>query len=192
VIIILGLVIFMRSWVQSTVSTYIPQVYKAQGFSTVDASNILFSILLPLAIGGLIGGTLSDKIGRRRVLIASTGLIGPALWGMMHMTGAAAYLLGPVLGVAIGASMPVTLVMAQSLVPRGLGLMSGIVLGFTFVAGAIGVGITGIVADQIGLLPMMTVNAVLPVAAAVLAFFLPDDRPGITQMSGQAQGLPLQ
>jgi FSR family fosmidomycin resistance protein-like MFS transporter len=191
-IITLGLVIFLRSWVQSSVSTYIPQVYKAQGFSTAEAGNILFSILLPLAIGGLIGGTLSDKIGRRRVLIVSTGLIGPALWGMMHATGVAAYLLGPVLGVAIGASVPVTLVMAQNLVPRGLGLMSGIVLGFTFIAGAIGVGINGVVADQVGLVPMMVINASLPVAAALLAFFLPDDRPGVAQMSGQAQGLPLQ
>ena len=177
VVIMLGLVIFFRSWVQSSVSTYIPQVYKAQGFSTTEASNVLFSILLPLAIGGLIGGTLSDKIGRRRVLIVSTGLIGPALWGMLHTAGAASYIWGPVLGVAIGASLPVTLVMAQNLIPRGLGLMSGVVLGFTFIAGAIGVAVNGIAADQIGLLPTMSINAALPLAAAALAFFLPEDRP---------------
>jgi FSR family fosmidomycin resistance protein-like MFS transporter len=68
--------------------------------------------------------------------------------------------------------------MAQSLIPRGLGLMSGIVLGFTFIAGAIGVAVNGILADQIGLLPMMNLNALLPLAAAAFAFFLPDDRPG--------------
>ncbi len=179
VIVTLGLVIFFRSWVQSTVSTYIPQVYKAQGFSTAEASNILFAILLPLAIGGLIGGTLSDKIGRRRVLIGSTGLIGPTLWGMLHIGGAAGFVLGPLLGVAIGASLPVTLVMAQSLIPRGLGLMSGVVLGFTFVAGAIGVGISGIFADQVGLLQTMSINAILPLIAAALAFLLPDYRPNV-------------
>ncbi len=192
VIIILGLVIFLRSWVQSSVSTYIPQVYRAQGFSITDAGNILFSILLPLAIGGLIGGTLSDRIGRRWVLIVSTGLIGPALWGLLHSTGVASYILGPLLGVAIGASLPVTLVMAQSLIPSGLGLMSGVVLGFTFIAGAIGVGVSGIFADQLGLLQTMSINAVLPGFAAELAFFLPDDRQGVAQMSGQVQDLPLQ
>ena len=191
VIIALGLVLFLRSWVQTSISTYIPQIYKAQGASNQEAGNILFSILLPLAIGGLIGGTLSDKIGRRRVLIASTVLIGPALWGMLHITGPAAYLLGPLLGVAIGASVPVTLVMAQNLVPRGLGLMSGVVLGFTFIAGAIGVGINGVLADQIGLVPTMTINAALPVAAALLAFFLPDDRPGVGAPA-QASALPIQ
>ena len=189
VILTLGLVIFFRSWVQSSVSTFIPQIYKAQGASNQEASNILFAILLPLAIGGLIGGTLSDRIGRRSVLIVSTGLIGPALWGMLHLSGVAAYLLAPVLGVAIGASLPVTLVMAQSLVPRGLGFMSGVVLGFTFIAGAIGVGVNGVIADQIGLLPMMVINAALPVAAAFLAFFLPDDRPGV-KMQPDLQTLP--
>ncbi len=177
VIVTLGLVIFFRSWVQNSVTTYIPQVYKAQGFSTAEAGNVLFSILLPLAIGGLIGGMLSDKIGRRRVLIVSTALIGPALWGLLHVAGPAAYVLGPLLGIAVGASLPVTLVMAQNLVPRGLGLMSGVALGFTFIAGAIGVGANGVIADQIGLLPTMTINAAFPVIAAALAFMLPDDRP---------------
>ncbi len=176
-VITLTLVIFLRSWIHSSVSTYVPQVYRVQGFSTEFASNVLFSILLPLAIGGLIGGTLSDKIGRRRVLIVSTGLSSPALWGLMHTAGPASFILGPVLGLAIGASLPVTLVMAQSLIPRGMGLVSGIVLGFTFIAGAIGVAINGVIADQVGLLPTMTFNALLPLAAAALAFFLPDDRP---------------
>ena len=177
VISVLMLVMFLRSWVQSSVSTYVPQVFKAFGYSNADAGTVLFSILLPLAIGGLIGGTLSDKIGRRRVLIVSTALSGPLLWLMLFANGPSVYFAGALLGLATGASTPVTLVMAQSLVPRGLGLMSGIVLGFTFISGAVGVAITGVFADQIGLLQTMNLNAALPVIAAALAFLLPDDRP---------------
>jgi len=177
VIVVLMLVMFLRSWLHSSVSTYIPQMFKSFGYSNADAGNVLFSILMPLAIGGLIGGTLSDKIGRRRVLIATTVLCGPALWVLLQSDGAMVYGAGVVLGLLMGASTPVTLVMAQSLVPRGLGLMSGIVLGFTFIAGAIGVAISGVMADYIGLLQTMNVNASLPVIAAILAFLLPDDRP---------------
>ena len=177
VIIVLMLVMFLRSWVQSSVSTYVPQVFKSFGYSNADAGTVLFSVLLPLAIGGLIGGTLSDKIGRRRVLIVSTALSGPLLWLLLFTNGPSVYFAGALLGLATGASTPVTLVMAQSLLPRGLGLMSGIVLGFTFISGAIGVAISGVFADQIGLLQTMNLNAALPVIAAALAFLLPDDRP---------------
>ena len=170
------LVVFLRSWIQTSVSTYIPQAFKEQGASTAGAGNLLFSVLFPLAVGGLIGGTLSDRIGRRRVLIASTGLIGPSLWGLLHTGGIAPFFFGPLLGLAMGASVPVTIVMTQELAPRGLGLMSGIAMGLNFLAGAIGVWATGIAADQIGLLPALSVNAFVPIAATVLALLLPVDR----------------
>ncbi len=194
IIVTLTLVVFFRSWVSSAVSTYVPQVYRTFGYSNDEAGRVLFSILLPLAIGGLIGGTLSDKIGRRRVLFASTALSGPALWMLLQTTGPLAYVWGAVLGLVSGASFPVTLVMAQSLVPRGLGFMSGVVLGFTFVAGAVGQAISGVVADQIGLVPTMNINGLLVVLAAGFAFFLPDDRPEekAAEALANQSGIPTQ
>ncbi|MBI5651977.1 MAG: MFS transporter [Chloroflexi bacterium] len=171
----LGLVIFLRAWIHSSVTTYIPQVYKSLGFSTDAAGQILFNILLPVAIGGLIGGTLSDKVGRRRILILSTALAGPALWGLLQTANETSFLLAPLLGLTLGASIPVTLVMAQSLIPRGMGMMSGVVFGFTFIAGGIGVAINGLIADQFGIVPTMTLNAALLIIAAALALFLPRD-----------------
>lgn len=187
VIFTLTMVMFLRAWVHSSIATYVPQAFKTFGYSNAEAGNVLFSILLPLAIGGLVGGTLSDKIGRRFILVTTTLLSGPALWLLMNAGTAPVPLIGIVLGLSMGASTPVTLVMAQSLVPRGLGLMSGIVLGFTFIAGAIGVAISGLVADQIGLVQTMNLNAVLPVLAAGLALFLPDDRPGQASVTALAE-----
>ncbi len=77
--------------------------------------------------------------------------------------------------------MPVTLVMAQQMIPRGLGMMSGAVLGFTFLAGAVGVSVSGVLADQVGLMQVMNLNSFLPLGAATLAFFLPDDRARIAE-----------
>jgi FSR family fosmidomycin resistance protein-like MFS transporter len=176
VIVVLLMVMFLRAWLHSAVSTYVPQVFRAFGYSNAEAGNVLFTILMPLAIGGLVGGTLSDKVGRRRVLIATTVFSGPALWLLLNTSGVSVYLFGVLLGLTMGASTPVTLVMAQSLVPRGLGLMSGIVLGFTFIAGAIGVAISGVMADHLGLLQTMHINAGLPVLAAALAWLLPRDQ----------------
>ncbi len=177
VIITLTLIMFLRSWMSHAVSTYVPQVFKSFGYSNPEAGAVLSAILFPLAFGGLVGGALSDKIGRRRVLIVSTAISGPALWMLLQNTGVMAFVWAVILGASIGASVPVTLVMAQSLVPRGLGLMSGIVLGFTFISGAFGVAVSGVAADWIGLLPAMNLNGLLPIMAAGLAFLLPDDKP---------------
>ncbi len=178
--VLLGLVMFMRSWVTNSVTTFIPQIVKAQGFSNETAGNVLFGILMPFAIGGGIGGTLSDRVGRRRVLMISTALACPALLGLLHTSGPLAWLFGPLLGIVLGASLPVTLVMAQQMIPRGLGMMSGAVLGFTFLAGAFGVTVSGLLADQLGLIQIMNLNSFLPLGAALLTFFMPDD-------SGQAR-----
>ncbi len=176
IIITLALVIFFRSWVQTSIQTFVPQVYSEKGFDTDYAGQVLFSILMPLAIGGLVGGTLSDRVGRRVILIISTGLVGPALWGLLTSDPSTTFIWGAVLGVAMGASLPVTLVMVQELFPRGLGLMSGVALGFTFIAGAIGASVNGLAADHFGLFQTMMINPVFPILASALAFLLPDDR----------------
>ncbi len=47
---------------------------------------------------------------------------------------------------------------------------------------AIGVAISGVVADQFGLVPTMTFNAWLPLGAAALAVLLPEDQPTVARM----------
>ncbi len=173
------LVVFFRSWTQSSISTYVPQLAKAQGASTATAGNLLFAILFPLAIGGLMGGTVSDRVGRRRVLIISTAIVGPALWGLLHSSGLLPFIFAIVLGLASGASVPVSIVMTQDLVPRGKGFMSGIAMGLQFISGAIGVWVTGTLADQFSLATTLSFTAVIPLCAAVLALFLPHDPPAV-------------
>jgi FSR family fosmidomycin resistance protein-like MFS transporter len=179
--VLLGLVMFLRSWATNSITTYIPQVVKGQGFSNEIAGNVLFGILMPFAIGGVIGGTLSDRVGRRRGLMISTALGCPALLGLLHAPQPFAWLFGPLLGIALGASLPVTLVMAQQMIPRGLGMMSGAVLGFTFLAGAFGVTVTGVLADHFGLIQIMNLNSLFPLGAALLSFFMPDDRQKVAE-----------
>ncbi|MFN8471316.1 MAG: MFS transporter [Anaerolineae bacterium] len=166
-------VIFLRMWVNSAITTYLPQLTKANGFDIDYASNLQFAILFPLAFGGLIGGSMSDRIGRRPIIVGSLLLAAPLLILVLLTLGPRAYLFAPLLGIMIGASFPITLVMAQELLPKGIGLMSGLALGFTFIAGAIGVAISGWMADRIGLMPMMFVMAFLLLIASGIALLLP-------------------
>ncbi len=166
-------VIFLRMWVNSAITTYLPQLTKASGFDIDYSSNLQFAILFPLAFGGLIGGSMSDRIGRRPIIVGSLLLAAPLLLLVLMTLGPRAYLFAPLLGIMVGASFPITLVMAQELLPKGIGFMSGLALGFTFIAGGIGVAISGWLADHFGLMPMLVALAGLLLIAGCAALLLP-------------------
>src|SRR5439155_22124 len=69
-------------------------------------------------IGGVVGGMLSDRVGRRRMVALSLVLGTPLLLGFIHTQGAWAYALLAGGGVALYLSAAVTIVMAQELLPH--------------------------------------------------------------------------
>ena len=166
-------VIFLRQWVHSAMTTYLPQWVVAQGYSLEVASNLSFTLLLPLAFGGLLGGTLADRVGRKAVILTSLVGVIPLLLLLLNTPMPLPFFIAPVLGMLVGASFPITLVMAQELLPRGIGVMSGLALGFTFIAGSIGVAITGRLADAIGLQTTLTGLAAVALVGVVAASLLP-------------------
>lgn len=85
-------------------------------------------------------------------------------------------------GAALGASFPLTVVMAQSLLPNARGFAAGLSLGLIFGAGAIGNALIGLLADGIensafsgiGIQATFQVVALAAILAGVLALLLPD------------------
>jgi FSR family fosmidomycin resistance protein-like MFS transporter len=54
-------------------------------------------------------------------------------------------------GVLIGATFPLSIVMAQEAWPGGVGIASGLVMGLGWVPGGIGASVTGLIADRLSL-----------------------------------------
>jgi FSR family fosmidomycin resistance protein-like MFS transporter len=81
-----------------------------------------------------------------------------------------------VAGMLADASLSVTLVMAQQLVPGRVGVTSGLFLGLGFVTGGIGVPVTGRIADAVGMQAALLSLIGLVVLAVGLALTLPSDR----------------
>ena len=67
------------------------------------------------------------------------------------------------------------LVMAQQLMAGRAGLASGLILGLGFVTGAIGVPVTGMIADQFGMVAAFESQALLIIATIGLAWLLPTE-----------------
>ncbi len=74
-----------------------------------------------------------------------------------------------------GAAFSVIVVQAQKVIPGGMGLASGLTLGFIFSAGAIGTMFTGKLADLWGYQPIFYLTALIALAGGVMGLLLQPD-----------------
>lgn len=171
-------VIMMRSWVHTSLLTFIPLYYVSHlGQSPTMASLLLTTFLLAGAVGTAVGGPAADRLGRRKVIVGSLTLSVPLLLVLPVVgTHPAVFAVLALSGAALVASFAVTTVLGQEILPDRVGLASGLTLGFSVGTGGIGAVLLALVADRFGLQTAMYVTAVLPFTGAALALTLPNDR----------------
>lgn len=165
-----------RTWTQMGLVTYIPFYYidymKGQ---PIFAGKLVFTLLASGALGTLIGSPIADRIGHRAFLRVTMFLAAVTLPLMFVPFIARSWLLFVVLGVQGGllvSTFSVTVVMAQKLLPRRLGVASGLMVGFAIGTGGIGVTLLGVVADHLGVPAALESILILPVAAFILSLIL--------------------
>ncbi len=167
------LVIVIRGWAEMGVITYLPLLYQERGLELALASQLLFVMLVVEAAAGLLGGAISDRLERRWVLAGAFLIAGPALLAFLYLPGLSPMVALALVGAGIGATVPVTTVMGQELLPRSLGVASGLVLGVSFVASGLGVYLTGVLADALGLEAAFRGLCLVPFAGFLLSLVLP-------------------
>lgn len=166
----------VRTWIHWGLSTYIPQHLVALGFSAAEASGWLSIFLVALSIGTIIGGPLADYLGGRVLMVSSfAGLVG-AIALLARPIGLPVGLLIGLAGLLNGLPLSMIIIAGQSLLPKRQGLASGVVIGSSFVLGATGVTLTGLIADQWGLATgFMTMGGLALMIAGLVTFFLPKE-----------------
>lgn len=163
------LIVTLRSWVYMSAITYLPMLFQDRGIALKSGSLILTVFLASGAAAGLYGGHLSDRIGRKAVIVW-TSLLYPVLAVLMLLAkGPWIWILAGASGAALLASFSVTIVLTQELLPRYLGLASGLILGLGFGTGGLGTALSGFLADHFGLYSTFWVLACVPLLAAGLA-----------------------
>jgi FSR family fosmidomycin resistance protein-like MFS transporter len=124
----------------------------------------------------MLGGHLSDRVGRQQVIAMSLLIYPPLMAAALALQGPMRWVLLAIAGMAILASNSVTVVFAQELLPQRIGLASGLTLGLAFGAGGVGVGVSGIMADLFGLRASVWSLVLLPGLAGLLALSLRSPR----------------
>ena len=166
------LIVTLRSWVYISFITYLPMFLQEQGLPLQTGGLMLTVFLAGGAAAGLYGGHLSDRVGRRRVIIVSL-LLYPIFMSLMIMSsGPVLWVLAAASGASLLASFSVTIVLAQEILARNLGLASGLILGLGFGMGGLGTAASGWIADMVGLYTTVWVLALVPALGSVLGAFI--------------------
>jgi len=172
-ILLLALVATLQSWSQSNIIAFVPKYLKDMGLSAVTYGNIAGLFMGGSALGNVIGGHLGDKYTKRKV--AAMALLFSALpiyiisqigWSPWL------YVLIPLAGASTGSVHSIMVVLAQRIISGGMALASGLILGFIFSAGALGLLFTGPLAENYGFPTVLLLTTGLVLIASPLALML--------------------
>jgi len=130
------------------------------------------------ALGGFIGGTLSDYVGRKKVMLASFFLSPVVLLLFLKSQGILSLVLLIIGGICMWATTPVLIVAAQEIAPESRTLVSSMMMGLGWGFGAILVTVTGLLGDTIGLERALQWILTLPLLGVALIVFGVKDQRG--------------
>jgi FSR family fosmidomycin resistance protein-like MFS transporter len=171
---VLMLLMFSKNVYTASFSSFLT-FYLIERFhlSVYDAQVQLFIFMTAVAVGTLIGGPLTDKVGRRQMIWIS--IVG-ALPFTLVLPYASLYwssVLSVVIGLLMASAFPAILVYAQELVPGRVGLVSGMFFGLAFGLGGLGAAAMGRIADATSVGFVYQLCSYLP-AIGLVTWLLPN------------------
>ncbi|MGB8983073.1 MAG: MFS transporter [Anaerolineales bacterium] len=172
-VVTLAIVATLQSWSQSNLINLMPKYFKDMGLSAAFYGSMAGLFMGGSALGNVIGGTLADRYTKRKV--AATALLFAAFpIYIMSRIGWSPwlYVLVPLAGACTGAVHSIMVVLAQRMISGGMALASGLILGFIFSSGALGMLLTGPVAENYGFPTVLVLTAGLVMLGAPMAWML--------------------
>jgi FSR family fosmidomycin resistance protein-like MFS transporter len=171
---ILLIVIFSKFFYSACLSTYYTFYVIDKFHLTIkQAQYHLFIYLIAYAAGTILGGPLGDKIGRKYVIWLSVFGAAPFALLLPYVNLFWTDVLMIVIGIIISSAFPAILVYAQELLPKKLGMVSGLFYGFAFGMGALGSALLGKLADFTSIQYVYQVCSFLPLIG-IICYFLPN------------------
>ena len=157
-------ILFFTSIIKGSVATFLTVYLTNNGESLWYAGAALSIFQFAGAGGTFFSGTMSDKIGRRKVLIFAATINPILLLLFVYTSGILAFLILLLLGFFLFAFTPVLLAIVNESKTEFPTFLNGIFMTINFLTGAVTVSIIGLAADYFSL-------EVTYLASAIVGFF---------------------
>ncbi len=170
--VILTLLFSKNVYTASLSSYYMFYLIEKFHVSVQSAQLHLFVFLGAGALGTFIGGPIGDRFGRKPVIWFS--ILGALPFALMLPYAGLMWtgVLTVIIAVIMASAFPAIIVYAQELMPGRVGMVAGMMFGFSFGLGGLGAAALGRIADVTGIAYVYQVCSYLPVIG-LLAAFLP-------------------
>ncbi len=165
-------VVAFRSLAYFSLVTFLPLYFQEQGITLISGSRLIFLMLFMGAIGGLVGGYLSDLFGRKLVIVGSLLLATPLFYSFLHTDGMVSYMFLAGAGATLLASFSVTVVVAQEVISKNAAMAAGLMLGFGIGIGGLGVSLMGLIVEWVGIDFGIHLLVFMPVVGGLLGLSL--------------------
>lgn len=137
--------------VSFSTQNFAPKLFAEWNYSASYLGWVAGLFMMGSAVGGVVGGSLADRIGGRPVIAVS--MVAAVLPVYFYIPAGDVWRFPILLLAGFFGGMPhsIVILQAQALLPDRRALASGLALGFMFLSGALGSYVVGVVADLVGL-----------------------------------------
>lgn len=161
-------VIAVRSLAYTGMLTLLPLYFAEKQLTKIAASHLVTIMLFSGAVGGILGGFISDRFGRKPLIVISLMLSTPFFFAFLATQGLLSTIFLALAGASLLASFSVTVVAAQEAIPENKALAAGIAMGLAGGLGGLAVILIGKLGDVWGLPQAVFLLFSLPVAAGLI------------------------
>jgi len=170
-------ILVARSFMVSALTTYLPTFLSEEGADLWLAGAALSILEAAGVVGALLGGSISDWLGRRWVLFISM-LAAPLLMSVfLALRGWLQFLPLLMLGFTVLSITPVLMALVQESFPKNRALANGVYMSLSFVLRSGAVVVLGAMGDMFGLRVAFTASAVISLLGLPLILLLPEKHP---------------
>jgi FSR family fosmidomycin resistance protein-like MFS transporter len=169
-------IMFVRAFLLVSLTTYLPILLREGGANLWLAGASLTVLEAAGVVGALLGGSLSDHLGRRAVLWASMLATPFLMFAFLGVQGWFHFLLLLLLGFSALSVTPVIMAVVQESYPENRALANGIYMALSFVLRSVVVLWVGMLGDRFGQRMAFAISAAVPLLGLPLLFWLPIQR----------------
>ncbi|MCX6069554.1 MAG: MFS transporter [Chloroflexi bacterium] len=157
----LALLHVVQSFSSVALTTYLP-IFMREGGASLWWAGVSLSILQAAGvIGAFVGGSLSDRLGRRRTLAIALAVTAVLIVAFLYVPGAWQAWLLPFLGFFSLSTTPVIMAIVQECYPENRAMANGLYMAVSFVIRSIILVVFGGISDAVGMTNAFLLSAVL-------------------------------